>query len=706
MIGALWTGISGLSSQQKALDNESNNIANVNTIGYKSSRISFADQVYQDRIGKGSKILDAEKLYTQGTIKPTGVSYDMALAGDGFFTVANTSPSGITENFYTRAGNFRMGDNGTLQDSAGNEVQGWMMVNIDPDSDVLSTNPNVSTFTNDYNLPLSSKIIKYSTYVETITAKATDYKSTARSDSPTIFSGAGAKTAGAKVADIEAANADYASWLQKLKDNPNGGSATSTAQASQINFKTGTESLISKDGDQISVLINGQKISQNYVSVTAEASNYAALEAANATLTNPFTLTATASTAPTADDIIVFNRIASQIETYKGLADKISEVTGLSGYMASETGTTEDVLELSDTFALSTDYASMLKGIIEIKSLIPGQEFTVTEVVEESAGKIIQGNTITGTPSRAGMGVGALESSRDALAQLVSGKQQDVYTPADIGLPNQFTYGITIYDKETKQTIEVPSAGNPVTLTPIDIRGAALATVPVTYADITTVDEFVTAFNTQAANSSPKLSDYVEAKNINGNLVIQTTNDNFDVEFSGDFKKDAGTPTPIPLDTNANYSGREGAGAEFLEIVNRVDQTASQGSLQLKLDTLGLTDSAFGEFSIDSTGLITMKQDGISYAIGQASIALFNSNRGLEPAGNNLLSKTTTSGEPIYNLNNDKTAEVQSKSLELSTADLSESLVNLMVFQRAFEANAKSITTADTLLNTLINLKR
>ncbi|HIP55977.1 MAG TPA: hypothetical protein EYG97_03045, partial [Arcobacter sp.] len=64
------------------------------------------------------------------------------------------------------------------------------------------------------------------------------------------------------------------------------------------------------------------------------------------------------------------------------------------------------------------------------------------------------------------------------------------------------------------------------------------------------------------------------------------------------------------------------------------------------------------------------------------------------------------SGDPIFNLNNDKTADIKANTLELSTADLSESLVNLMVFQRAFEANAKSITTADTILNTLIQLKR
>lgn len=85
MIGALWTGISGLASHQTALDNESHNISNVNTVGYKASRISFADQMYQDRIGKGSKVLDAEKLYVQGNLKLTGVDYDMALSGDGFF---------------------------------------------------------------------------------------------------------------------------------------------------------------------------------------------------------------------------------------------------------------------------------------------------------------------------------------------------------------------------------------------------------------------------------------------------------------------------------------------------------------------------------------------------------------------------------------------------------------------------------------------
>lgn len=221
--------------------------------------------------------------------------------------------------------------------------------------------------------------------------------------------------------------------------------------------------------------------------------------------------------------------------------------------------------------------------------------------------------------------------------------------------------------------------------------------------------------------SHPTLSKLVEISGTSDEIIVKnkdTINSGFQ-DFTASFQNFSLTEqndgyetikssiSPItPIEANKDYSGREGAGAEFLEIVTKVDQMASKGSIQLRLDTLNISDSPFGEFSVDNTGLITMKQDGAEFAIGQVAIARFNNNRGLNPEGNNLYGKTTQSGDPIYNINNNKTAEVRGKALELSNADLSESLVNLMIFQRAFEANAKSITTSDELLNTLINLKR
>jgi flagellar hook protein FlgE len=699
MIGALWTGISGLSSQQQALDNESNNIANVNTIGFKSSRISFADQMYQDRIGKGSKILDAEKLYTQGNLKLTGVNYDMALSGDGFFTVVNQNSSGTSESYYTRAGNFRMGDNGTLQDAAGNEVQGWMMTTIDSQNDVTSTNPNVSVFTDDYTKLLSSKIVRHGTYVETITAKATDYSTTAKSDSTSAFSGDGAKTKSSKMSDIEAAITDYTSWLQKLKDEPDASSATSIAQTSQINFKSGTESIISKDGDQIYAYINGNKYSQNFLLTGAtpafKVDLYNSLTAAERTaggFVDPGTVASPNTLSDTQNAI--YDKAASKIATYKALADKISQIPGLVATMAIDSGK-NDVFNTAETYTSSTNKADMLKGIIQIKSLIPGTEFTISEVAEVSGNAVVQGNYQSTTTGSKGSGVGALETSRNALSQLITGKQQDVYTPIEDlkidGTAKNYQFNITIYDKELKINTPIPNDGAvPPSALPISIAGA------------TSLDDIITAIN-----SDTNLSEHIKARNVNGNLVIETLNSNFDVEFAGSLKIESATPgVYTPIDVNANYSGRKGAGAEFIEVINKVDQTASKGSLQLRLDTLGISDSAFGEFSVDSTGLITMKQDGAEFAVGQVAIAVFNNNRGLNPVGDNLLAKTNESGDPVYNLNNSKTAKIEAKTLELSTADLSESLVNLMVFQRAFEANAKSITTSDELLNTLINLKR
>ncbi len=861
MIGALWTGISGLSSHQTALDNESHNISNVNTVGYKASRISFADQMYQDRIGKGSKVLDAEKLYVQGNLKLTGVDYDMAISGDGFFTVKNTTASGSGENYYTRAGNFRMGDNGTLQDAAGNEVQGWAMRPLDTDKDVVSTNPNTKTFTGDYTKLLSSKVIKHSNYIETITAKATDYNLTAKADSDSVFEGAGGKSKASKISDVEALVASYASWLQKLQDEPDGGSASSTSQISQINFKSGEDGLVTKNGEQIYVYIDGNKYSQEYIPTTASndfiesflgTTDSAKASVAGTTVTidsvssntryeltigtetvfydsdstatmdeildgledainsnpniTPGVITknsavgtidiagATTITERTLDSSldIDYDIAAGRVATYRALADKISEIPGLRAYMVSEDGgTNNDVLEDNDIFKLSTSNKDMLKGIIQIESLIPGVSFEISEVGESSGNNSVAGAYQTTTLGLAGEGVGALESARDALARAITGNQQDVYTPADLGLSgnstlNDFRYSLTIYDKELEKIIPVPN-NNATIPQPIDIN----------ITDVTSVQDFVDQFNAQAQSSSPALADYVEALNINGNVVIQTKDHNYDVEFSGSLKdavnvvnvngslttptstisgtnidfgkgidftynyndgtvngsvnisgantladiatqinavsglsatvvgndvvvtSDAGTNfttsditnnltgiTNVPIDKNNDYSGRQGAGAEFIELVNTIDQTTTQSSLQLKLDTLGISDSAFGEFSVDSTGLITMKQDGAVFAIGQVSIALFNNTRGLNPSGDNLLAKTNESGEPIYNLNNDKTAKIEGKTLELSTADLSESLVNLMVFQRAFEANAKSITTSDQLLNTLINLKR
>ena len=733
MIGALWTGISGLAAHQTALDNESNNIANVNTVGYKAGRISFADQIYQGKIGKGSFVQDAEKIFVTGGSKITGVEYDVALQGDGFFTVINKNTLGTAETFYTRAGNFRMGQSGTLQNPDGYEVQGWTMSSIDQKNDVVSTNSNASRFTDAYVKNLGNSIIRDSDQIETIAAKATNFDETAKSDSTTVFSGDGAKTKASKLKDIDLAMADYNTWLQKYKDDPTLPSAGSTAQVSQANFRTGVPptSIIGKEGDSIEIVINGNQYTQNFVPTKTTTDYRQELwnslptlpvdERALYSLMNPAAVEAMptvteADRAAKDAEVAKYDRLAGKIETYKAMADKISnKEAGLVAYMAKDRlDPTADILDPNGMYEESTNLADMLRGVIQIKSLVPGKDFKITEVSEHSGANqnvSVKGSFQTTAAAVAGSGKAALEASREALSRLVSGNQQSVYTTQDLygaGATREFSFSIEIFDKDLGMVIPVPNDGG-TPPQPVSIPGGVVPAVPAITGN--NIDDIVDAINNLRTPSGPQLGDYLVAKNINGNLVIETNDSNYDVEFDAKLTyQDPAAVPPITTDTlvevNPNYSGRRGAGGEFMEITTRVDQTSTQNSLQLRLDALNISDNKFGEFRVDDTGLITIKEGSVEYAVGQVSIARFTNNRGLEAVGNNNFQKTQESGNAIYSTNNNNTDGVMSRALEISKADLSESLVNLMVFQRAFEANAKSITTSDELLSTLINLKR
>ena len=112
MISGLWNGISGLNTFEKALSVQSNNVSNSNTIAHKSDVISFEDMMYQSRYGKGVSVQSVEKNFEQGSIKITNNSLDVAIEGDGFFVVSD--PGNPDNNYYTRAGNFKIGTDGSV----------------------------------------------------------------------------------------------------------------------------------------------------------------------------------------------------------------------------------------------------------------------------------------------------------------------------------------------------------------------------------------------------------------------------------------------------------------------------------------------------------------------------------------------------------------------------------------------------------------
>jgi len=152
---------SGMMAQQMNVEVISNNIANINTVGFKRSRAEFQDLMYQSQLRAGSTASDqgeivpagiqlglgvkpaaVSRLHSQGTLSQTENTYDAALDGRGFFVV--TLPTGETA--YTRAGNFQLSAEGTIVTMDGNEVSPGITVPENTKSVTINKNGEVLAY--------------------------------------------------------------------------------------------------------------------------------------------------------------------------------------------------------------------------------------------------------------------------------------------------------------------------------------------------------------------------------------------------------------------------------------------------------------------------------------------------------------------------------------------------------------------------------
>lgn len=141
MMRSMFSGVSGMRNFQYELDVIGNNISNVNTVGFKGSRVTFQTALLQTlkaarapqnnvggtnpiQIGLGSQLATVDKVMTQGSFQNTGRKLDLAIQGDGFFVLSDGQGY-----YYTRAGALDVDMNGTLiHSSTGMKVQGWIAI--------------------------------------------------------------------------------------------------------------------------------------------------------------------------------------------------------------------------------------------------------------------------------------------------------------------------------------------------------------------------------------------------------------------------------------------------------------------------------------------------------------------------------------------------------------------------------------------------
>ena len=162
MIRSLWTAATGMQAQQLQLDVISNNLSNVNTVGYKKSRVEFEDLFYQNlklagaltgegtqipigmQIGLGVRPVAVSKIFTQGEYQLTNQQLDWAIEGRGFFRVIYNG-----EEYYTRAGNFKINrdgyivtPNGAMLQPEFNVPEGTVKIEVTPDGMITALDAN------------------------------------------------------------------------------------------------------------------------------------------------------------------------------------------------------------------------------------------------------------------------------------------------------------------------------------------------------------------------------------------------------------------------------------------------------------------------------------------------------------------------------------------------------------------------------------
>jgi len=158
MIRALFSAASGMTAQQMNVDNIANNLANANTVGFKSRRAQFQDLLYQTviqpgaassaqtsvptglQLGLGTKPVSNEIIFTQGSFQTTGNPLDLVIQGKGFFQIR--MPSGETA--YTRAGQFQLDKDGNIVDSSGNMLEPQIAIPSEAQSITIATDGTVS----------------------------------------------------------------------------------------------------------------------------------------------------------------------------------------------------------------------------------------------------------------------------------------------------------------------------------------------------------------------------------------------------------------------------------------------------------------------------------------------------------------------------------------------------------------------------------
>ncbi len=677
MMRSLFSSVAGLRNHQIWMDVIGNNIANVNTIGYKYARYTFKDLMSQTlsgammgsalqgginpvQVGLGSGTSSIDTMFTQGNLQSTGNVTDLAIQGEGFFILRKGS-----DRYYSRAGNFRFDSQGYLVDPNGCIVQGIM---ADENGNIAS-----GSAIEDIQLPFDMYI----------PARATT-----------------------RVGLSGNLNADSDPLGTILDSNPILADAAATEDVNGLYNGAGNLIELESGVDTVTFDPTGSDpITLTYgVDFTTLQELADALEAHVQTIAGHNTDTIDVTTNADGETVIVWNNVTSEPSSVF-----LSSNGALRSIFASFNGAVAGSVE-SDNFLHTATGSDNLTDIYSSggtwAELQNGDVITINATVGESP--VAPVNLTVGTD------VTTLEDLRLAIQSALSLPAGSVTIDSDGSIRVEGEEGL---DYEISN-LSVQATRGDLSLSPFNsimdfnqiqaARDAGIHSVSIdVYDSLGFVHALTITFEKVPDSNTWTWTVSVEepATVISGGSGTVTFNpDGTLASFSYDdgatrleIEPGTGATTPISIEFDPGDFGTITGLSQFASPFSAVADEQDGYAMGDLID-----------ISISPDGTITgVFSNGLTRTMAQIALAEFTNPGGLMKEGDNLYKVSASSGEPaIGQPGGTISSIIVPGSLEMSNVDLALEFTNMIIAQRAYQANARTISTSDAMLGELVSLKR
>lgn len=658
MVKSLYSGVTGLKTHQQRMDVIGNNIANVNTTGFKTSVTTFSTVYYQTKkaasgttatlggtnprqVGYGVKMNTTTPNMTQSGFTFSDSIYDMAIDGEGFFQLMD----GAGNVYYSRAGIFNVDEYGYLVDANGYHVLG---VSGDSTSQ-----------------PGSSEIIR-------ITVPETEAK----------CSSATKKVNGTNVTISVSAPSD----------NTNMSVTFTNAEYPYATYSNGI----------LNIFFD---MTQQYESDDAfEAAIQTAIKAGGITLPDDVELKFEFETIP--DDPEA--KIASN--SVDAWNYKTTSASGESYWSYTYTNPTSKATE-TKTAQLAFDTDDLKQN-----------DVTVTIDWDENLGATkVEGPSVDATGAVTGdwtITLCPLSTASEINKQIEAYITAQAAANPSVTVPSlTCTKFIMPSDGDNRDAaVTAMGAGNPIKLQGTDAGSLGVKIEATEAGEYANNYKIVFAYSASYDNTKAVWDENTLTITVCNDTTLQDINDMVEKVANGDDKKILKFSGMSELD-DMNAAAREAlfGGNPSLSLGDGKDSFYTE--VAKYLTTFGLTDGRSGsEQSYKDLESVTVQTDGTIIGLhsvhgyitlGRIDIATFDNPNGLEQMGGTMFAETVASGSAKVEVAGTNGAgELVSGALEMSNVDLAQEFTDMITTQRGYQANSRVITTSDTMLEELLSLKR